>query len=133
MHRFCLTALLSVWPAMVPADTGRGSNGQGIMPLQNGTLEELRWKARPVVILGAGEETEAQIAALQAEAAALAERDVVVLTDGPGAEALRKGPGFQVLLIGKDGGVKLHRSAPVAPSEIIDLIDTMPMRQREAE
>jgi hypothetical protein len=36
-----------------------------------------------------------------------------------------------VLLIGKDGGVKLRREAGVELEEIFSLIDTMPMRQRE--
>ena len=36
-----------------------------------------------------------------------------------------------VLLIGKDGGVKLRRSMPVSPEDINALIDSMPMRQRE--
>ncbi|TGN50206.1 DUF4174 domain-containing protein, partial [Paracoccus liaowanqingii] len=68
-----------------------------------------------------------------AAAGALAEREVVLLTDGPGAEALRPGTGLRVLLIGKDGGVKLDRDGPVTPDEITALIDTMPMRRREAD
>ena len=38
---------------------------------------------------------------------------------------------FTVLLIGKDGDVKLRREAGVELDEILSLIDTMPMRQRE--
>jgi hypothetical protein len=38
---------------------------------------------------------------------------------------------FTVLLIGKDGGVKLRREGQVELAEIFSLIDTMPMRQRE--
>ena len=38
---------------------------------------------------------------------------------------------FTVLLIGKDGGVKLRRKGGVGLGEIFSLIDTMPMRQRE--
>ena len=38
---------------------------------------------------------------------------------------------FTVLLIGKDGGVKLRREGGVKLGEIFSLIDTMPMRQRE--
>lgn len=103
-------------------------------PLQEGMLDDLRWQARPVVILGEGAEVEAQIGALMAEADALRARDVVILTEGPGAGPLRErsGQGFMVMLIGKDGGVKLTQSSMVDPGEIIALIDTMPMRQREA-
>jgi len=39
--------------------------------------------------------------------------------------------GFCVLLIGKDGGVKLRSSKPVSPDEVFALIDAMPMRQAE--
>lgn len=38
---------------------------------------------------------------------------------------------FTLLLIGKDGGVKLRREGQVELSEIFALMDTMPMRQRE--
>jgi hypothetical protein len=39
---------------------------------------------------------------------------------------------FQVLLIGKDGGVKLRRTTPIPIKELFDTIDSMPMRQDEA-
>ena len=38
---------------------------------------------------------------------------------------------FQVLLIGKDGGVKRRWDAPIAPRELFGVIDAMPMRQQE--
>lgn len=40
-------------------------------------------------------------------------------------------PGFRLLLIGKDGGVKLRKDTPVSVEDIFGLIDSMPMRQRE--
>ena len=40
---------------------------------------------------------------------------------------------FAVLLIGKDGGVKLRRDTAVAANTIFDLIDSMPMRQWEMQ
>ena len=39
--------------------------------------------------------------------------------------------GLQVVLIGKDGGVKARWSEPVSPSAVFDLVDAMPMRMRE--
>ena len=39
--------------------------------------------------------------------------------------------GFAVYLVGKDGGTKLTGVEPVNPLEIYQLIDSMPMRQRE--
>jgi hypothetical protein len=75
---------------------------------------------------------------LAQKSAALKERDVVVQTLAPddarhARPELRVPPqaAFEVLLIGKDGGVKLRSDKPVAASEIAALIDTMPMRQQE--
>ncbi len=95
---------------------------------------------RLVVVVGqAGDpRVTQQHAALEHDAAALRERDVVVQDITPEA-ARRDRPelgvtaqaGFEVVLVGKDGGVKLRRDKPVAASEITALIDTMPMRQYE--
>jgi len=41
------------------------------------------------------------------------------------------GDSFALLLVGKDGGVKLTRNEPVALDEICALVDRMPMRRRE--
>lgn len=79
-----------------------------------------------------------QHAALALEAAALRLRDVLVRDTTPEA-ARRERPdlgvgsqvAFEVLLVGKDGTVKLRSDKPVAASEINALIDTMPMRQEE--
>jgi hypothetical protein len=54
------------------------------------------------------------------------------------AEALRKRFAVRngrsiVILIGKDGEVKLRREAPVQAAEIFALIDSMPMRQKEMQ
>ncbi|MEM7534312.1 MAG: DUF4174 domain-containing protein [Chloroflexota bacterium] len=38
---------------------------------------------------------------------------------------------FRVVLIGKDGGVKLNMTDVVMPDQLFSLIDAMPMRQRE--
>ncbi|WHI52857.1 DUF4174 domain-containing protein [Microbulbifer sp. MLAF003] len=43
-----------------------------------------------------------------------------------------KGDGEQVVLIGKDGGVK-YRAVKYAPTEILRRIDSMPMRQQETK
>jgi hypothetical protein len=40
---------------------------------------------------------------------------------------------FTVILIGKDGGVKMLREDRVELQEIFDLIDSMPMRQQEMQ
>jgi hypothetical protein len=38
---------------------------------------------------------------------------------------------FSLILVGKDGGIKLKRSDQVDLKEVFGLIDSMPMRQRE--
>lgn len=38
---------------------------------------------------------------------------------------------YAVVLVGKDGGVKLRQNAPVSLNELFELIDAMPMRQEE--
>lgn len=38
---------------------------------------------------------------------------------------------FCVVLVGKDGGVKLREAAPVEADRVFALVDSMPMRQRE--
>jgi hypothetical protein len=43
---------------------------------------------------------------------------------------LRQGE-FTVILIGKDGGVKLNRQDPIQLEDIFSLIDAMPMRREE--
>lgn len=131
-RRLPLTAFLAVLPALASAETGPGSSGP--QPILPETLEALRWKARPVVVLGMGTPRQAQLDALTAVPEALAERDIVLLVDGPGAAPLhaRTGAGFAVILIGKDGGIKQVWRDPVAPDDIFAVIDAMPMRQREA-
>jgi hypothetical protein len=98
------------------------------------------WLHRLVVVVGHASDPRVarEHAALEHAAAALRERDVVVQDITPEA-ARRDRPelgvtaeaAFEVLLVGKDGGVKLRRDQPVAASEITALIDTMPMRQNE--
>ncbi len=87
---------------------------------------------------------------LVARAADVADRDLVVFEvvesgastvsgeplDAATAELLRErfhvpGGAFSVVLVGKDGGVKLERRDRTSLEEIFELIDSMPMRQRE--
>jgi hypothetical protein len=65
-----------------------------------------------------------QNVALEAVSAGLQERDLRIVTQ-TGATV------FRVRLIGKDGGVKLDRSAPVDAPTLFALIDAMPMRRAE--
>ncbi len=104
------------------------------------TAAAARSSPRLVIIVGFPDDPRVaqQHAALEQDAAALHERAVVVKDITPEAAqrerpelALNPQVTFEVLLIGKDGEVKLRRETPVAGSEIAALIDTMPMRQNE--
>lgn len=102
-------------------------------------IESFLWLNRPIVVFAdspADPRFVEQMTLLEADVAALAERDVVVLTDtDPRAESpLRtelRPRGFMMVVIGKDGGVKLRKPFPWDVREISRVIDKMPMRQQE--
>ena len=80
-----------------------------------------------------------QNSALRAETSALKARDMTVVRaigSGSSVSALRAAvrlPAnrFGVALVGKDGGVKLRRGAPIPIAELFRTIDAMPMRREE--
>ena len=116
-------------------------------------LTQFQWKNRLLFIFAKDvkhpffKELQSQIAAQKAE---VEDRDLIVF------EVPEKGPArmgttpldrqqvdsirnhfavpidtFSLILIGKDGGIKLKRDDQVDLSEVFGLIDSMPMRQRE--
>lgn len=111
-------------------------------------LAEHRWKRRVLVVLAPAAGDTAGHAAHAAQRRLvergrplLAERDVLVLdvdADDAGRQrALRRAlgapaSGFAVVLVGKDGGVKLRRRRPLDPEVIVATIDAMPMGAAEA-
>ncbi len=115
------------------------------------SLADLGWKNRVVLVFGnAGDQKVArQVKVLETRKAELAERDMVVIrvskeeassaygnTPALDPVKLRKdakiaGDGFHVVLVGKDGGIKLRSEDIVGDVEIFDLIDSMPMRRAE--
>ena len=116
-------------------------------------LKDYQWKNRLILVFSPSSEDTGYKAlendiAVQAEE--IIDRDILVfhiLETGEiklGKSSLQTGAGdylrrnfsispgaFTVLLIGKDGGVKLRSEGRVELDEIFSLIDTMPMRQRE--
>jgi len=118
-------------------------------------LDALRWKNRVFLLFSPSESDasfQAQKQGLVSGAGGVIERDLVVLEiieqgqsrvgnqilSGKSVQDIRKrlgvhtGP-FQVLLIGKDGGVKLRSSEPVSMKDLFGLIDSMPMRRQEMD
>lgn len=110
---------------------------------QEDPLAEHLWTSRPVIIFADSDRDPRfarQMAELEKEPEALAERDVVILTDtDPGASrsdrsALRKKfrpHGFNILLVGKDGEIKMRRPVVVTADDITRMIDRTPLRQQE--
>jgi hypothetical protein len=103
------------------------------------TLEDLRWVARPVVVFAdspADPRFAQQISMLDERLPELEDRDVVILIDtdpdaaGPLREELRP-RGFNLVLIDKDGTVVQRRPAPTTARELIILIDRLPSRRQE--
>jgi len=102
-------------------------------------LADFAWLKRPIVVFADSPNDPRfieQMELLTDGLADLAARDVVVLTDtDPAARsALRQRlhpRGFMLVLIGKDGMVKLRKPFPWDTRELSRSIDKMPMRQRE--
>ena len=124
--------------AAVAAD---GSAPELIQPGYDVALEDFRWVQRPVVVFADSPEDprfHEQMERLMEGIDELKLRDVVVLTDtDPAAKsALRKKlrpRGFMLVLVGKDGGVKLRKPHPWTVRELSRTIDKFPERLREVE
>lgn len=102
-------------------------------------LSSYQWTHRPIVVFANSPEDvnyTRQIKMLESGLNQLLMRDVVVLTDtnpsevSPLRELLRP-RGFALLLIGKDGQVKLRKPFPWSVRELSRAIDKMPMRRQE--
>jgi hypothetical protein len=102
-------------------------------------LDVFKWTARPLIVFADSENDPAfrrQLELLAARAGELEERDVVIITDTDpaGRSAVRtklRPRGFQLTLIGKDGGVKLRKPFPWDVRELSRQIDKMPIRKQE--
>jgi|SRR6056297_1058681 len=115
-------------------------------------LSDYQWKNRLVILVDEGLETEAirsQFKAIVSKPDELIERDIllfqltpktIVLSNGEKAKlsvnetysTLSITKNFKgILLIGKDGGIKLKKPFEVNTADIFALIDGMPMRKSE--
>ena len=106
---------------------------------QDEPLAEYLWQKRPVLVFAdtsLDPRFVEQLSMLEREIERLEERDVVILTDtdptilSPLRREYRP-RGFQLLLIGKDGQVKLRKPFPWNVRELSRAIDKMPMRRQE--
>jgi hypothetical protein len=115
-------------------------------------LEKYRWEHRLLLVFAPDEDGALyrwQQEMLRVAEHGLTERDIVVVfivrdavstnwepASPAAAGDLRDAYGvmpqeFRVVLIGKDGGVKLRQADPIAAADLFALIDSMPVRQRE--
>ena len=100
---------------------------------------EFLWQARPVVVFADSENDPAflqQMRGLEGSPSMLIERDVVVVIDtDPEANGVWRQQlhprGFSVVIIDKDGQVKLRKPLPWDAREISRAIDKFPLRRQE--
>ncbi|MFN3936937.1 MAG: DUF4174 domain-containing protein [Gemmobacter sp.] len=102
-------------------------------------LEDFLWQRRPIVVFAdsaADPQFERQMRLFEANTAALVERDVIVVVDtdpaarNPARTRLRP-RGFSLVLMEKDGEVKLRKPSPWDVREIANTIDKWPLRRQE--
>lgn len=125
------TALAATLALLAAAPAPAAANGDDV--------DAYRWEKRPVLIFADSDRDprfEMQIAELLAAEDEMEERNVVILTDtdpdaaGPLRKRFRPRD-FEILLIGKDGQIKLRRPHPLSAEDLNRQIDRMPMRRRE--
>lgn len=103
------------------------------------SLADLQWIARPVVIFAdtANDPNfDRQLQMLLERPAALLERDIVILTDtDPAARTdarLKLRPrGFSLVILDRDGEVKLRKPSPWSLREVLAAVDKFPSRRQE--
>lgn len=104
-------------------------------------LSDFKWEARPLIVFADSPDNAAfqkQMELIQAEMANVEERDILLVIDtDPAAQSdLRRAlrpKGFAIILVGKDGGVKMRETSPTDIMEFSAVIDRMPMRRLEIE
>jgi hypothetical protein len=103
------------------------------------TIEQFLWDRRPVVVFADqpnDPQFRRQMDWVARDLAALDERDVVVIvdTDPEARSAVRqrlRPRGFSLVLMDKDGEVKLRKPQPWTVREITRAIDRFPLRRQE--
>lgn len=110
-----------------------------VIPADEIEPEALLYEARPVVVFADSPQNPSfvqQIQALTASPLALIDRDVVVITDAdPAANGawrrMLRPEGFSLVIMDKDGQVKLRKPFPWDVREITRAIDKFPSRRQE--
>lgn len=114
-------------------------SAQDTLSASNVSIDDYLWTHRPVIVFAdspADPRFIEQMRLLDVGVADLTDRNVVVIvdTDPLAVSDLRQSlrpRGFSLVLIGKDGRVKLRKPLPWDTRELGRVIDKMPMRQQE--
>jgi hypothetical protein len=126
--------------ALLPfAATAEEPVGAGPVDARGLALAQFLWTKRPVVVFAdtpADPNFVRQMQLIEARLDQLDERDVIVITDTDPAEPseIRRAlhpRGFSLVLIDKDGQVKLRKPLPWDVREIGRAIDKFPLRREE--
>jgi hypothetical protein len=111
----------------------------GPFATQDRALPDLLWVARPIVVFADTPNDpnfDRQVQMLLERPAALAERDIVILTDtDPGtlsdARKQLRPRGFSLVIMDRDGEVKLRKPSPWSLREVLAAIDKFPSRRQD--
>lgn len=142
MKLFLAFVLAAFLPApLIAQDAAETMTPALIQPGTESDLSEFLWKNRVVAVFADSPDDprfHEQIERLSQGAEALFDRDVVVLVDtDPAANSVLRQKlrprGFVLVLVGKDGGVKLRKPTPWTVRELTRTIDKFPSRMREVE
>jgi len=147
----CSMAIILIFSTLLGGCVNRNSQPQGHVA-DVVDLGDYRWKHRIVLVFAKSEERadfRDFMGAWSREQEGVKDRDLIIFhalikgkSEGPSGiltpaqvDNLRKkyataGEMFEIVLIGKDGGIKL-RSGSASVAQIFELIDTMPMRRAE--
>lgn len=132
-------AVLLTAPALTAQTLDPGPDAALVIEAGDNTLDQWLWDKRPLVVFADSPNDPRfaeQMALIGARLDALAERDVVVITDtdpkarGEIRRTLRP-RGFMLAIIAKDGTIVARKPAPWDVREISRSIDKLPLRQQE--
>ena len=137
MFRAYIIVLSLFLPLAAMAQEGR--RGGIVIDAAGVTLAEFQWIKRPVLVFADSPNDpnfRRQIEMIEADEGQLAEYDVVVIADAdPSAHSgLRerfRPRGFGLILLDKDGQVKIRKPLPWHVREIIHAIDKFPLSRQE--
>lgn len=140
MTRALALVLSTLFPLICEAqETGSPDHTAMVRPAGDSDLSEFLWTNRIIVVFADTPNDprfHEQVQWLKDGMEMLLERDVVILTDSDPAarSAVRqklRPRGFAMVLVGKDGGVKLRKPRPWTVREITRTIDKTPLREQE--